>query len=181
MANTKYTNLSGVKAKLMKDKVNNKVVDPVKRLLHSGMPHVGIFYIIGEESIRTSSIPWILGEDHDGVFHSLRNHKHYWENIKSQIFMPFADFEYLPRGCVLYDKLQDVSVIHIDACSGSQTIIDLVCEQFKLLSQKTIVVKDDPLYTCYKCNIESIDPGGEVADLDDSRDTVVNEFPETDI
>lgn len=62
-----------------------------------------------------------------------------------------VEFDYYPRGRVIYDVKENEFKIFIDKCINSWEIIDEIINEFKINS-KVIIYDNDEHYVCHKCN-----------------------------
>lgn len=105
---------------------------------------VGIFWVIKgqvyykKQEKCINNLQTIVDSDY--------GHFYEWDNLCGSKFI-YADFATYPRGRVLYDVVNKISIIYVDKCINSKQILKIV-EIFNLTTYK---IEYDEHYSCDKC------------------------------
>lgn len=116
---------------------------------------VGIFYIINnilfsEKTEIKKAIKYGNNLTHEG------SHDKFWNKrlVKLEISKK-VEFDYYPRGRVIYDLKEKVFKIFIDKCINNTKIIGKINRDFNL-GENIGIYDNDEHYVCSKCNSEYI-------------------------
>lgn len=124
----------------------------MKIILESSSPEVGPFYVIdGEvfpdtESIRDIETNSLGNKDSD------ETHYRYWKILKL-LYPEFKnkDYDYYPRGRVVYSNTEDIYKLFVDPCV-SKSEINKIISELNLPKSKVKVDQSDEHYHCSMCN-----------------------------
>ena len=122
-------------------------------------PHVGIFFIAGGSFYQRSDKAGGIKANPSGFKDLQVSHYDFWDTVRG--FAPKYqnhDFDYLPRGRVLYNALEDAFFVWLDKCIDDCGHRDRICESFNLSGRK-IVFGNDEHYQCAGCNEDYVDIG----------------------
>lgn len=140
---TEYIN--SIKSKLYED-------DNKELLEESRAPKVGPFYVIDgavfSDYDEIRDITPINGKSD-----SDNNHYDYYKLLRQ--FMPELkeyDYDYYPRGRVIYDTKNDTYNIFIDKCINKNDIIEEIISEYYLPKDKVKITDNDEHYKCHLCN-----------------------------
>ncbi|MGO9120685.1 MAG: hypothetical protein ACLQPD_24110 [Desulfomonilaceae bacterium] len=161
------TNRSEDLSKLLEDiQVKQK---ETRRLREEGAPLVGIIYVIDhkivdpsskeEKELFLSTTPVKEAPDY-GKFkiHERMDHSNYWDEILQAVFRkthPFylkLDYDFFPRGRVVYDTESDLYHLYLDKCirKDAQMVSEIIREMNLPLSE--LKIGGDIHYQCKACN-----------------------------
>jgi len=127
-------------------------------------PHIGIFFIVGDSIYQKSDKVGNIKADPFGFVDIQTSHYEYWDVVC--FFAPEHkkhDFDYYPRGRVIYNALDDAFFVWLDKCIDDYEHRDLICESFNL-SGKNVIYDNDEHYSCANCNENYVDIAGEDKD-----------------
>ena len=111
------------------------------------MNRIGIFFICGNGKIIADYIPYKKGRMLNGLYDSNSDH---WKLFDSHIHeFDTDDYIYVPRGRVIFDELNNQSIIYMDKCylSDKKTLKKII----KLFQVGNYITKTDIHYQCLKC------------------------------
>ena len=114
-------------------------------------PHIGIFFIIGDNIYISADKVSNIKADMDGFKSYDKNHKEYWNTVC--FLAPECknhDYKDYPRGRVNYCSESDMFIVSLDYCISDIKYQDLICKRF-YLEGKNIEFMPDDLYLCPKC------------------------------
>lgn len=117
---------------------------------------VGIFYVIDitlfcEKTEISNAEKYGANLTHEG------SHDWFWNKyLKKLDISKKVEFDYYPRGRVIYDIKGNKFKIFIDKCINNSKLIDEIKNEFKLNSS-VIIYDNDEHYVCHKCNKFYID------------------------
>ena len=87
------------------------------------------------------------------------SHYEHWDTVRLfALEYQKHDFDYYPRGRVVYNTKNDTFFVWLDKCI-SPKYKDLICKSFNL-SGKNVVFGNDEHYQCAGCNEDYVDIGG---------------------
>ena len=123
------------------------------RLRESYLPKVGPFYVIdGIVFADTDDVRDVIATP-AGFKDSNNSHDKYWRVIRK--YYPEyrdVDYDYYPRGRVVYNTKDDKYYLYADKCIiNNPDWIDAVEDEFSLPHNK-VIVSDDDHYQCHECN-----------------------------
>lgn len=122
----------------------------MKIIKESLSPEVGPFYVIdGVVFNDTDSLRKVSGVN--GMFDSDNTHYDFWKLLQ-RIYPEYRriDYDYYPRGRVVYNKNKDEYRIFIDKCITSKNIKEIISELN--LPWNKVVTDYDEHYQCHSCN-----------------------------
>jgi len=123
-------------------------------------PNIGIFFIAGDNIYQKSEKADSVKADQLGFKDVQYSHYEYWDIVR--FFAPEYqkhDFDYYPRGRVIYNALDNTFFIWLDKCLDDHKHRDLICKSFNL-SETNVIFGNDEHYSCAKCNKDYVDIGG---------------------
>jgi hypothetical protein len=84
--------------------------------MHSHLPWIGIFYVIGV-NLYVESIPMIEGEECGNFKMYPNGHIEYWAVLTKQLKLSSClSYDFYPSGRVRYVKAQDTYKLYLDRC-----------------------------------------------------------------
>lgn len=93
--------------------------------------HVGAFYFIGNKII-TNDIPVEKGNEY-GDYINYSSHWDLWRAFVAEYAeYDFLDYDYFPRGRVIYDKANEKFILYVDAKLNSEKYIRKIEKQYLL-------------------------------------------------
>ena len=121
---------------------------------------IGIFFIVNDIIYQKSEKAAAIKSDQLGFKDIQTSHYEYWDTM--YFFAPENkgyDFDYYPRGRVVYNALDNLFFVWMDKCIDDHRHKDLICKSFNL-NDKNVVFDNDEHYSCAKCNKDYVDVGG---------------------
>ena len=113
---------------------------------------VGPFYLINGK-ITAHAVSLEAAEDYGDFKTCPYSHNDFWhERLKGD--MPY-DFDYFPRGRVVFNKKNGVFTVYTDVCFGLPVSADLaerIRREFGLPPDTCCEFRLDEHYQCHKCN-----------------------------
>jgi hypothetical protein len=140
-----------------------------RKLLESGMPRVGIIYVIDHSMVDSGSTeekdyyisPTPIQEAPaygNYKIHERVDHYDYWEDVlqpflaKKHPVYKKLDYDFFPRGWVVYDTEEDVYLLYLDKCIQKDwEMVSKIIQDMALPRPKVKVVADEH-YQCKGCN-----------------------------
>ena len=126
-----------------------------KKLAKIGYPQVGIFYVI-EGKFLSDTTPTKEAEDYGDFKTHVNGHYKVWALLKRFVFPKYKDldYDYFPRGRVVYNKVQDKYSIYVDKCvMKDKKMVPKIKKEFNLPHNKReVIVQFDYHYQCKNCN-----------------------------
>ena len=120
-----------------------------------GNPKVGIFYVIGGKLVSDTT-PTKEAEDYGDFKSHPNSHFKFWVLLKRFAFPKYKhlDYDYFPRGRVVYNKVKDEYSIYLDKCVvKDKKMLGQVKNEFNLpYNKRKVIVGFDYHYQCKKCN-----------------------------
>jgi hypothetical protein len=115
---------------------------------------IGIFYYFDQ---HVHARPEALGKAE--VYGELKttsfSHLEFWENeLKKN--MPW-DYDYFPRGRVVYGLKSRKYTLYIDRCLNDPEIIRSIAAEFGLSGKNGVGVRFDEHYQCHRCNRDYVE------------------------
>lgn len=145
-------------AKDLIEKIANINIAKQRIKNESSTPEVGIFWWIGNEPIMDTT-PVREGDKFGDFIYHAEDHFNYWEK-KISPNMPIArnkDYDYFPRGRVIYNAIEDVYYLYADRCIRKNIDnIKKIAHLMHLPVEKTKVLGDRH-YQCARCNKNYVD------------------------
>lgn len=128
------------------------------KILKEGLsPEVGPFYFIDGVVYSSGEPVRDLEPSLIGTVDSDETHYDYWKFYQSVFGSRNLDYDYYPRGRVVYDSKSDKYYLYADPCiRKDQNSLNKIIDEFNLPSGK-VVVRDDDHYRCHNCNPEYIE------------------------
>jgi len=134
----------------------NKMLDDIERVNKARInerrePEVGIFWVFPDsKEPLINSTPISEAENYGGDFliHKI-DHSSYWQAIK-HIYKSREDYDYYPRGRVVYSIKEDKYYIYADKCINENMISKIISKMHLPFSK--YIVKSDIHYQCHTCN-----------------------------
>ena len=138
------------KAKELIREINEREVR-IKELNESGYPQVGIFYVI-KSDLYSDTTPTREAEDFgDFKTHPIDHYK-YWNLLDRVIIKSDEEYDFYPRGRVVYNKVEDHYFLYIDKCLiKNKKIVNRIVREFHLPTDK-YSLEDDYHYVCHTCS-----------------------------
>jgi len=123
-------------------------------------PHVGIFFMIDHNIYQKSDKIGNIKANSFGFKDLQTSHYEYW-NIVRFFAREYRnhDFDYYPRGRVVYNALDDNFFIWLDQCIDDYEYHKFIRESFHLKGKK-VVFGNDEHYQCAHCNEDYVDIKG---------------------
>lgn len=111
------------------------------------MSKIGIFFITNNNEIISDFISYDEGRYLNGLYDSNADH---WQLFDSLSFkFNTDDYINVPRGRVIYDEMNDNSIVYLDKCFLlNNEVLNKIIEVFRI---KKYVLKIDIHYQCPKC------------------------------
>lgn len=128
----------------------------VRRIIKESVsPEVGPFYVIDDTVFADTEEVRDLFQNSIGVISSDNSHYDYW-TVLQQIYPEFrkVDYDYYPRGRVVYSVEEDTYYLYIDECIRNK-VNDIIQELG--LPKVKVKVSDDEHYKCHQCNKSYVD------------------------
>lgn len=124
----------------------------IKLLTESYSPRVGPFYYIDGVVFEDSDDLRDATLVSTGFSDSNNSHYDYWKFSQS-IYPEFRslDYDYYPRGRVVYNNTTDTYYLYTDKCLLDNNITSDIISKFNLPKSKVIISTDDH-YQCHQCN-----------------------------
>lgn len=126
----------------------------MKIIKESLCPEVGPFYII-DGAVFNDTEPVKDMIDQLVVLDSSNTHYDYWKALQ-RIYPEFRniDYDYFPRGRVVYDRKKCQYNLFIDKCITSKEITEIINELN--LPRNKVVTDYDEHYQCHACNSDYV-------------------------
>ena len=126
--------------------------DRFQELSESGSPYIGIFYVIGKELYwegdHMSEVKAI-----NGIRDYPREHSKYW-NLSIQRILPEMkkyDYQYYPRGRVIYNDETKKFEVYCDKCIKSDPNMQREINGEMNIPYTTVYYTDGAHYKCHNC------------------------------
>ena len=125
----------------------------MKRVIASSVPQVAVFWYIPE-------LNKFIGDQDDwenavyfGDFGQVdSDHFDRWESYRKEYKLPDVEYDYYPRGRVMFNSRIHKYVVVCDACIASDPELrNELCSAYNLPSEK-VVWDTDEHYTCFQCD-----------------------------
>ena len=111
------------------------------------MPNVGLFFVV-EGHLFLHDCPKDKADKAGGFINYPFSHDQIWRKYYHQRFG--HDFDYYPRGRILYNRDNDTWMLYKDHCIKEQELRNLL----KLFHGLTLRIDTDKHYQCHMCNAE---------------------------
>lgn len=116
----------------------------------NGMPdsfdnQVGIFFIVRNE-LLLHSCELAEGETYGNFLNYPLSHDKIWREQYQKKY--HVDFDYYPRGRIIYNKAEQRYILYYDGCIENETK-----EMQSRFSGSTCQISRDEHYQCHKCNV----------------------------
>ena len=126
-----------------------------KKSNETGYPKVGIFYVIDGKLVPDTT-PTKEADDYGDFKTHVTPHYKFWALLKRFVFPKYKDldYDYFPRGRVVYKKVEDRYSIYLDKCvMKDKKMVAQIKKEFNLPYNKCkVLVGFDYHYQCKKCN-----------------------------
>ncbi len=122
-------------------------------LKESRHPEVGPFYVIDNVVFAdTESIDDIIVTPQTKHTDSDNTHYDYWK-ILQKVYpeLRTIDYDYYPRGRVVYSNQEDLYYLYVDKCLQNIKNIRSIIDELNLPTRK-VEVREDEHYQCHICN-----------------------------
>lgn len=82
-----------------------------------------------------------------------KSHYDYWKLLQ-KVYPEFRsiDYDYYPRGRVVYNKTNDIYKLFVDPCISDQFSVDKIVDDLNLPYNKVVIDSNDEHYHCSSCN-----------------------------
>lgn len=121
-----------------------------------GRGRVATFFYIND-TIEDDSTEAVVADDYGEYKTQTTAHIDlYDELVKYNRNLADYDYDYFPRGRVVYNKEKDEFVVYIDKCLDKSDIKNEIISAFKLPRSNTRFDFDEH-YQCHNCNSEYVD------------------------
>lgn len=108
--------------------------------------NIGIFWYYQNQVIGIAHDFNHSDQDSLGLIDSVYTHVEYWEVLKSQILQLQAlEYEDIPRGRIIYNSLNNKTIVYMDAKLFKKSIAKQIAEFFRL-DFNEVIWKKDPHY-----------------------------------
>lgn len=114
------------------------------------MPTIGLFFYVKGKLLAYKAAPEESEVYGDFLTCSV-SHDEVWRE-RTGLKTPY-DFDYFPRGRVVYNIRDDKYVVYIDKCLDEPVYINKIVEAFGL-KNNVCVIGFDEHYQCHRCNKE---------------------------
>ena len=123
-------------------------------------PCIGIFFIVDNKIYQKSVEAVTVKADRLGFKDVQYSHYEYWDTVRFSVpEYKDRDFDYYPRGRVIYKASDDAFFVWLDKCIDDYEYHDLICVSFNL-GGKNVVFGNDEHYSCAGCNEEYVGIAG---------------------
>lgn len=110
---------------------------------------IGIFYYFNH-TVHAHTVPLDEAEDYGDCKTTAFSHAEFWENALKKS-LPW-DYDYFPRGRVIYEKKAGRYAVYIDGCLARPKIVREIRLAFGLADTLKCFVGFDEHYQCHRCN-----------------------------
>lgn len=127
------------------------------KLKESRSPNVGPFYVIDGVVYADTDDIREVNTSPVGFKDSNNGHYDYWRSLQ-KYFPEYrkVDYDYYPRGRVVYNTKDDKYYLYADKCIlKDQKLIDAIEDELNLPYDK-VVAGDDEHYQCHECSEDYI-------------------------
>ena len=127
--------------------------------IESDTPEVGPFFLIKTKSkinILNDTVPIKDAENYGDYSISGSDHYSYWHKLqKCYPKLKDYDYDYFPRGRVVYSKKDNMYYLYLDKCIQDEDSIEAITNKLKI-PMNSLVIKSDEHYQCHSCNKEYV-------------------------
>ena len=106
------------------------------------MAQVGLFFYV-DGSLLWHGCALRDGEANEDFVNYPYSHMEIWDNCYLKKYQ--VDFDYYPRGRIVYRKTDDMFLVYHDSCIPEVALAPILCEINRYSSEQ------DEHYTCHKC------------------------------
>lgn len=117
------------------------------------MQFVGIFYVINNE-IFCRTVDFEKAIKYGDLLTYEGGHDDFWQQeLQSKGDFKDYEFDYFPRGRVVYNYVENLFIIFIDSCIDQDSINARLIINFGLHNKAAVIFNnEDEHYCCHKCN-----------------------------
>jgi hypothetical protein len=120
--------------------------DTASALKREGM--VGLFFHV-KNSLLPHTCALALAEPYGGFLTFSESHDDVWRREYYRKYR--VDFDYFPRGRVVYNTKAELFTVYIDRCVDTPELIAELLDSFGLVD-RAYKIDYDEHYQCHKCN-----------------------------
>lgn len=129
----------------------------MKIIKESYSPEVGPFYIIDGVVFADTECARDLVDRGNGFKDSDNSHYDYWK-ILQKLYREFRDidYDYYPRGRVVYSCKEDLYYVYLDECIRDMKNVREILIELNIPIRK-VEIKTDDHYKCHSCNKDYVE------------------------